>query len=207
LEERISLFQELQHRVKNTLTTINSFVDLELARCECEEAHEALSRLRSRTETLSSLYLLLHKSGSTNLVDAGAYLASLMSTLLKGYASSECKISLQAEYIDVQISAKEASALGLLVTELVTNSFKYAFEGRDSGTVFCLMNKLSKEKGSVELIVGDDGAGMDREVFNKTTNGLGLVLAKQLASQLGGTLELLQTDGAMFRFVLYPSKE
>lgn len=206
LEERINLFQELQHRVKNTLTTINSFVDLELSCCECEEAHQALSRLRSRTETLSSLYLLLHKSGSTNLVDAGAYLASLMSTLLKGYTSSECKISLQAEYLDIQISAKEASALGLLVTELVTNSFKYGFKGKDTGTIYCLMRNLSQEKGRVELIVGDDGVGIDREKFQKAGSGLGLVLAKQLAAQLGGSLELLQTDGAMFRFVLFSSK-
>ena len=98
---------------------------------------------------------------------------------------------------DIYINLDTAIPLGLIVNELITNSIKYAFKGRDNGTL-----KITFEKINDELIlkVSDDGVGLGPDVDIDSSKTLGLKLVKNLAIQLDADLEIGRDNGTSFTF-------
>ncbi len=186
--EKEELFQELQHRVKNSFALIYGMISLAFGEAGSPETAHALSEVDVRVRSMAELYSLLYAAGSFEEVRLDEYCGNLARAML-GLSDN---ITLVTDMEQITVSAKEAAPIGLIVTELVTNAQKYAFpSGRKGRVTLSIRRALS----GILLEVGDDGVGT---VIDQTPAGLarhgsagiGLKLAKSLTRQIGGNFAI-----------------
>lgn len=179
LEASNKLLFELNHRVMNSLGMINALIGLEVRKAPAE-AHTALERVKTRIGSVASLYRLLSHSKSVETVSTDSYLTAVADELITtGRQSTGTEIDLVVDVDAIDISTETAVPLGLVVNELVTNSFKYAFNGRDKGA---LAITLKRERERMLLTISDDGPGIDPDA--RVDSGLGQRLTKSFVNQL-----------------------
>ncbi|KZZ01194.1 hypothetical protein A3747_19845 [Sulfitobacter sp. HI0076] len=156
-KEAIDLLRELQHRVKNHLSMVVSMIRMQAKRKVTAASLRAMSR---RVEAIALLYEELFDltlgGDKTEAVRAGAYLSRITSAISGIEGRSAVRVNVNCEEIDLPVD--QAARLGLLLSELLTNSLEHAFEGRDKGLVSVAFKKLSS--GGVRLTVEDDGIGL-----------------------------------------------
>jgi len=194
--EKQALFRELQHRIKNTLAMITSLANLEADSAENPSVRSALDNLRGRISSLSNLYSMLYSSGESREVRMDQYVRAIGESVTKAYAQEGSRVGLEVRADDIRVDTKIASSLGLLVNELLMNAFKYAFSGRDKGSVVII---LRREESRLVLEVTDDGAGLPEGFDPAKSRGFGLRLVMMLAKQMKGTFEFENGNGTTFR--------
>jgi PAS domain S-box-containing protein len=153
LRDKDTLLKELQHRVKNSLQIITALIRLE-ARNAREGKTVNFDRIASRIQALSILYDALAADVKTHEVDLGEYLSAIASAAMRSHAKEGIRLDLKVESCPVSVNV--AMPTGLVVNEIMTNAFKYAFSARESGTVtvHCL-----RQGNSCSVLVADDGVG------------------------------------------------
>lgn len=155
IRDKDLLLKELQHRVKNNLQLITALIRLE-ARSVRSEGRLPLDRLAGRIESLQLLYQALMADGRQQEIDLGHYLGQIASAAMHTHGVEGIRLDLKVDYILMSINI--AMPVGLLVNELLTNAFKYAFNGRASGTITLRCVRLEEER--VQISVADDGIGL-----------------------------------------------
>ena len=180
LAQRDLLLREVYHRVKNNLQIIDSIVMLQSQRIEDPVAKGALGSLRSRLYALGLVHQQLMSSDDLKTFDVAPFLKELTTHIVEGSGGREVGLSVQA--VPVEVGLDFAIPLGLVVTELVTNSLKHAFQGRD-GHIQVILRR--NDDGSITLVVSDDGQGT---AVGATPTGLGTTILKGLIGQLRATL-------------------
>ena len=196
LKEKETLLKEIHHRVKNNLTVISSLLGLQITRVSDEKAKEALQDSRDRVKTMSMIHETLYRSDNLSSINMENYLSELGRIIFKGYNVSG-KVNLKIEAANVMISVKQASSLGLIVNELITNSLKYAFPDDRKGEIV-LKLKLEREK-EVELTVSDNGVGIPEGLDLQNADSLGLKLVKAIVeNQLDGSIDIESNNGTKF---------
>jgi two-component sensor histidine kinase len=140
------LLKELQHRVKNNLQLITALIRLD-ARGQKRGDAVNLDRLSGRVESLQLLYRDLSTDGLGQAVDLGHYLSQIASAVMHTYAVDGIRLDIKVDY--ALLSVNVAMPVGLLVNELLTNAFKYAFVGRNGGTltIRCLHGRHLSHRG------------------------------------------------------------
>lgn len=172
------LLQELQHRVKNNNQSLLSLIHLQLANVTNIEARENLQKIENRIRALSFVNTQLHSGARANLVDLGQYLMAIVASLFNFQNDGETDVKLTTQISQVEVSTERAQAIGLILNEFLTNSFKYAFgEGRGQFSLH-----LEHENGRAQLVMADDGPGMPEGA----RPGLGLSLIDVLTKQIEG---------------------
>lgn len=202
LEDEISyqntLIHEVHHRVKNNLQTIVSLVGLEAAQTKNEEVKAFANTITSRIRSMSTTYDLLAHS-DTERVELKAMLNRLADDWMQSRKGDPCAVDVTVCGDCMELGANMASTVSLIVNELIQNSMKYAFRGRDRGSV-----RLSVEKGESVcwIAVQDDGCGFDETEQKNSGSGLGLGLVKSLVkSSLKGEVEVQSSsEGTVTRF-------
>jgi two-component sensor histidine kinase len=172
------LLQELQHRIKNNNQSLLSLIHLQLAGVTNLEAREQLLKIESRIRALSFVNSQLQVGARANVVDLGQYLMAIVSSLFNFQKDAGADVKLTTQIAQVEISTQRAQAIGLILNEFLTNSFKYAFTG-GTGT-FTLV--LTHRDGWAKMIMADDGPGIPEDA----TAGLGHSLIDVLTKQLEG---------------------
>ena len=154
LRDKDMLLMEVQHRVKNNLQLVVALIRLE-ARNERTGGKVNLPALAGRVESLQLLYNTLSADDTGNEIDLGHYVSQIASALMSAYAVDGVRVDLKVDHAPVSVNV--ALSVGLLVNELVTNAFKYAFAGRGAGVIRigCL-----HEGDRYTVLVADDGAGL-----------------------------------------------
>ena len=186
-DEKAVLLRELQHRVKNSISMISSLVTLEAGRSEDPRLVEVLEGLEGRISAFAALYDLLYRTGSAGEVSLDQYLEGVTSALVESYAIKERGIHFESFIDPIEIDAKRAIAIGLMTSELVTDSFKHAFPKGRKGSVRL---SIKSEEGTIALSLIDDGIGLPVGFAPGSSEGLGMIIVDMLAAQLGGTLEI-----------------
>jgi two-component sensor histidine kinase len=172
------LLQELQHRVKNNNQSLISLIHLQLANVTNIEARENLQKIENRIRALSFVNGQLQSSVRPNVVDLGQYLMAIVASLFNFQTDGQTNVKLTTQISQVEVSTERAQAIGLILNEFLTNSFKYAFgEGRGQFRLH-----LGHEDGRAELVMADDGPGIPEGV----RPGLGLNLIDVLTKQIEG---------------------
>jgi two-component sensor histidine kinase len=182
------LFREIHHRVKNNLQSIQSLVTLQ------NIPAEAKLDMRSRIAAMAAVHEHLYRSDHYDQVEAAQYIPAIVDPLVHTYGADR-KVEYRIE--SLTIDHDHATPLGLLVNELVSNALKYAFQGRDDGTISIQLER--SESGWARLTVADDGVGFDPEAV---VSGMGSRLIAGIAAQLQGTSRYERNEGAGSRFVL-----
>ena len=186
LDEKELLLKELNHRVKNNMQTIVSLIRLQSDEIEDEKLRDILLTIQNRISAMGHLHELLYRQDNIEYIDVYEYFELLIEEVRDSYDS----------YIDIDLEIKtklkmeQAIYCGLIINELITNSFKYAFTNKEEGNIFV---SLKKEDGIIRLIVSDDGIGYDKDT---PTNSLGLTLVNTLAvNQLRGEIKIESING------------
>ncbi|MGN2246873.1 sensor histidine kinase [Frateuria sp. GZRR35] len=175
------LREELSHRTKNDLMMVISVLMLQAKGLKEKEARAALDSAITRIDVIAKAHERLRGGGEQGRVAIADYLEALcqgLGELLRDVRPIAVRV--QADALDVR--ASEAVSIGLIVNELVTNAFKYAYPDNGGGTV---QVGLQRRQDYLELSVEDDGVGCPVEV----SSGLGTRLVRLLASQMGGAVE------------------
>ena len=198
LLEKQNLLNELQHRAKNSFNMIASLTHLASTDSSTPETLHTLEELNVRVMAVSELYSLLYEAGSFDEIRLDSY-CDRVSAAMIGLAAQD--VSLEKKLENVTVPARSAAPIGLIVTELITNSLKYAFpEGRDGK----ISISLKRTEAGALLEVRDNGCGLPPGFDPEGSSGMGLKLVKGLADQIaarftmeggpGGTRCVLELD-------------
>ena len=186
----------MSYRVKNKFAMISSILALQ-ARSSGPEVRRALEDVSARVNVMATVHNYLQLSRHDGLIDMSEYLPSLCGSLRDALCGPR-PITLTVRATSVQLPADKALTTGLIVNELVTNAFKYAFEAEQLGKI---QVELARSEIGLELAVEDTGRGFKKE----TQTGLGTRLVKVLAAQLGGSADWSSTrDGGCRARVEFP---
>lgn len=220
LEEKEILLGEVNHRVKNSLQLVSSILSLQ-ARAAPNDAAELLKAASARVQAISSVHAGLYHDDDVRTVEFGGYLRRFCDRLADAMGAGERKISLQVEAEEIVLSADKAVPLSLVVNELVTNAFKYAFadehigsEGTDDNATVTV-RLFSNDSGTVCVEVADNGTSAgtqsglksftnEQDISGNEKSGLGTTLTKILAQQLDATVEKKQVDGWIVKLEFEP---
>lgn len=197
LAERELLFRELQHRVSNDFTIVNSLLDLQRRRSTDQETREALEQAMGRIRSVARVHHHLYTLPDIGAIDFRQYLADLCTALAQA-AFPPTGLYLRCHCDQAYMPRSRAIAVGLVTNELVTNAVKHAFPNDRAGNIDVLFQK--SDSGWL-LSVKDDGIG-----FSQATprTGLGTSLLEEFARQAGGTLSIEAGNGTLARLALPP---
>ncbi len=201
LSEKEVLLKEIHHRVKNNLQVISSLLYLQSLKLQDEQAKRIFRESQNRVKAMALIHEQLYQTKDFMRVDFAEYLQTLASMIAESYNEPPSIIDVQIDSEKLDLSIDAAIPAGLIVSELVTNSLKYAFpETAESAgknkeiTIFA-----RKTSGNdIMLIVRDNGIGLNIERPLESPKTLGLRLVKMLTEQLRGSIEVLPQKGAAF---------
>ena len=172
---------EVQHRVKNHLAMIVGMVRMQARRATAPEDYVVIAR---RIEALQLLYQELSETGVASIfrdeVPLGAYVSRIAAAIGHLDGGQGIRVNVIAE--EVMVDATTAGRVGLLVSEILTNAFRHAFEGRATGLVETRVQRLSE--GIVRIQVSDDGVGLPPEADWPTSGNLGARIVSALLAGL-----------------------
>ena len=186
--ENQALLRELQHRAKNSFNMISSMIHLASGEGGSSETLGVLDQLNARVLSVAELYSLLYSTGSFTEVRLDEYCGKLASALVGLRPDMALVTDLEA----VVVTANRAAPIGLIVTELITNSLKYAFPGGRKGRI--TLSLRNRPEGAV-LGVRDDGVGLPPGFSPSDASGMGIKLVMGLANQVGGTFAIAGDRG------------
>jgi PAS domain S-box-containing protein len=204
LDEKEVLLREVHHRVKNNLQAIIHLIGLQ-ADAAPETTRLFLAELQEQARTMAVVYQQLYLSENLAQVEMGLYLRSLADNLIHAFAHNR-RVSIDVEADAAKMDVETATPCGMIANELITNSLKYAFEGRDEGRIRVA---LTQAQSGWELVITDDGKGLPSTFDLKNLTSLGLRLVKLwVTHQLGGTLEISSdSGGTTFRIRFSPRQK
>src|SRR6056297_4178917 len=194
-QQKDTLLQEIHHRIKNNLSLISSLINLQSYRTEEPAIQEMLEQLRGKILSILMVHEKLYRSTDFQNVSLHEYIRDLLHTLESTAGTTEVHTHVDiGEY--VVLSTNTLIPVGLILTELFTNSSKYA-QPPEGEPIRFRVHGL-QESGTVTLRVRDNGPGLPGDKKNDrldTREGLGLTLVQNLVEQIGGTLELKEPPG------------
>ncbi len=197
LKEKDALLKEIHHRVKNNLQIISSILSLQEAQVSDLASREVLADSRNRIKSMALIHERLYGSGDLSSIDFAEYVRNLIGHLSQSYGSDSGRIAVKTDVDGISLNIDVAIPLGLIVNELVTNSFKHAFPGNATGEIFVKLHRESD--GKYLLVVGDDGTGMPTGFDLDSTSSLGLQLVHALAQQIDSQVTMVPGKGTVFR--------
>ncbi len=191
LEEKTVLLKEVHHRIKNNIASIEGLLSMQLQSLNNPEAISALQNAIARVQGMRILYDKLLVSSDYQEVSIKAYTESLIDSIASVFHESG-KVTIEKRLADFSLSTKSVFCVGIIINELLTNIFKYAFIGRPGGHILIM---LEKSENRVTLTIQDDGLGIDPGFDINTSQGFGLTIVKMLSEQLGGTFTIENNNG------------
>jgi PAS domain S-box-containing protein len=199
LAEKEVLLREVHHRVKNNLSVVDSLLSMQARYISDTEALKAISDSQRRIHTMSLIHEQLYQSQDVDKVDFCEYLQRLVVNLYSSTSFNASQVELKLDLKPTLLNIDTAISMGLIVNELLTNAFKYAFPNSMTGVIEVSLYE-STESRNLHLVIRDNGIGIPKNVdFNGTTS-LGLRLVRILAQQLRANLDLSCSIGTSFHF-------
>jgi len=189
LAEKELLVREVHHRIKNNISSIISLLRLHEDGDVISADKAAIEETIGKLYVMEALYTRLISAQDFKTIPIDSYLETLIQSILPLFPGNE-RISVESSFVPVSLDSKTVFLLGVILNELLTNSLKYAFVGRNKGTIRITLTR--KEKHFV-LTVQDNGVGIEKSAHS--TGGFGLELVRMLSAQLGGNFSITSTDG------------
>jgi PAS domain S-box-containing protein len=186
LRDKDILLREIQHRVKNNLQMITALIRLEARNALGRLDSTPFDRLAGRIESLQLLYKSLSEDSQSHEIDLGTYLSQIAASVMKAHAVEGIRLDLKVDAYPVSVNV--AMPTGLVVNELLTNSLKHGFKGRDAGTI--TLHCLTDDVG-FRVIVADDGVGLPDGKEWPENGKLGALIAQSLRDNAKARVEVI----------------
>ncbi len=199
LVEKDSLLKEIHHRVKNNLQMVSSLLSLQTKNTRSKAAIEALEEGKSRVKAMALIHQKLYQNDDLSVIEMQGYIESLVNSVQSVFKKGGHNINITIDAEGVELDIDRAIPFGLILNELVSNSFKYAFpEDDENGKIYIHLRK-NGDQGFFEYT--DNGVGLDEESEERANSSMGIRLMKRLVNQLQSTLNIDKTtDGVRFWF-------
>jgi two-component sensor histidine kinase len=189
LKERETLLREIHHRVKNNLQIISSLLNLQVQNVKDEAALSAVSESRNRVKSMAMIHEQLYRHHGVTGIFLPDYLKQLAESLRNSFGRDDETVPIHLNVQPFLVDVDTAVPMGLIITELLTNSFKYAFPENRTGNIFI---SLDKENSALVLHVDDDGVGIKG---NRNGNSFGHSLVEMLVKKLNGEVFIKNENG------------
>jgi two-component sensor histidine kinase len=193
LSEKEILVAEIHHRVKNNLAIIASLFNLQLSTVENEVAKNILLESKNRVKSMALIHDRLYKSDNMSDVDFAKYTKELIDEIQFSYPTLSSAIIVNTHISNVRLNVNAAIPCGLILNELLTNCYKYAFSGRESGVIDIEFTSIGN---MLRLTVKDNGVGLKKNY--KETESLGMIVIQSLSEQLDGEFKFTVDNGTKF---------
>jgi len=194
LREKELLLQEVHHRIKNNMNTINSLIALQAESLQDRAISEALKDTGRRVQSMMVLYDKLYQSTDFNELSVANYLSSLVDEIIANFPN--CKsVKIVKKIDDFLLSVKKLQPLGIIINELLTNIMKYAFTGSSYGVITF---NAEVAGNNVVIVIQDNGCGLPESINIGKTSGFGLMLVDILTVQLEATVKIERVNGTKF---------
>ena len=195
LTEKDMLIKEIHHRVKNNLQVISTLLELQSHGLMDERSKAALQESQNRVQSIALIHQRLYEHESFGAINIDEFAHDLYNQVASVFKKENQKVDANFDLHDISFDIDTAVPLGLIMNELLTNSFKYAFGGNRKNEIYIGMKK---ENGSYELDFRDSGEGLPPGFNFTTARSLGIRLVNLLAKQLNGSAKYFHNGGAQF---------
>jgi len=194
LSEKEMLLRELYHRTKNNMQVICAMLGLESLSTKDENVVSIFKAMENRIQTMALVHQKLYQSQNLSKINMREYISDLTYLLYMSYNISSEKINMTLNVDDITVLIDTAIPCGLLINELVSNAFKYAFPDDKKGDVIISIKKIKDD--IIELKVSDNGIGLPIGFDASTSETLGCKLLYTLAEgQLQGDVNYYNDNG------------
>jgi PAS domain S-box-containing protein len=208
LQEKVVLLKEIHHRVKNNLQVISSLLRLQSTASGDPQVREFLADSQRRVRAMALIHEQLYQSSNLAQINFKDYIQKLVHYLRRSYTQAISNVEVRVTVEDINIEIEQAVPLGLIISELVSNSLKHAFsslQSKQTGEVWITAQRESL--GDLFLSVGDNGAGMPENLDLEHSPTLGLQLVQSFVDQLQGQLTVQRKPGTIFTITIPEKKD
>jgi two-component sensor histidine kinase len=203
-DKLVLMMKELHHRVKNNLSIVASLLNLQTYGLTDQDAIKAVQTGQKRVEAMSLIHQKLYQTSHTTALNIKEYITDLVENIMESYGYSRQNFNLLLDIEQTEIDVDLAIPIGLILNELVTNSFKYAYQQVPDPT----LEIKFKTEGGIYLKVKDNGAGIDMDKWNsKGRRSFGKQLIISLSKQVSGQYKVENDGGAVFELAIAPNQE
>jgi two-component sensor histidine kinase len=189
------MMKELHHRVKNNLAIVSSLLRIQSTKLEDKTAKAAIAQGQQRVDAMSLIHQRLYQTDKVTTINIKEYIIDLAESLMAAYDFEPNKfdlnISVEKEELDVDL----AIPLGLIINELLTNSFKYAYSTIEKPA----LNISLKGNKNLDLEIKDNGIGIDLNRWKTAKDSFGKKLISGLVNQIGGKFTIENDAGTVFK--------
>ena len=197
VQEKDTQLRELQHRVKNNLQMITALIRIEARGVADRSSGEGFDRLAGRVDALGLLYRALAETGSGDAVDLGVYLSEIASAVMRAHAVEGIRLDLKVDTWPVSIDV--AMPAGLVANELLTNSLKHAFTGREGGTI--TLHSTAEPRGC-RVVIADDGVGLPEGATWPKPGKLSALIVRSLQQNARASIDVSSEPGQGVRVTI-----
>lgn len=204
LEEKEILLKEIHHRVKNNLQVISSLLYLQSRNIQDDAIKSIFGESQMRVRSLALVHEKLYQSSDFSKIDFSDYIKNLLSHIRSSYKTTSEFIEIILELEKVYLSVDKAVPLGLILNELLSNSFKYAFPENSKDGLdrkFILIKLETVDENKLLLLVSDNGVGVPDDFNINKSNSLGLKIVSSLVSQIEGDLIIKNKNNTEFSLI------
>jgi PAS domain S-box-containing protein len=196
-KEKETMLKEIHHRVMNNLQIITSLLNLQSQNIVNKEDAGLFKETQNRIQSMAMIHKNLYQSKNISQINFKEYLNYLSQQLLFNYEIHN-RVQLNLECQDIFIGIETAVPLGLLANELLTNSIKHAFPNERKGNINI---SLIDNGDNYEMVISDDGIGVDEDFNIKKPKTLGLQIINNLINQIDATMEISKAKETEFKII------
>lgn len=191
------MLKEIHNRVKNNFTILGSLVSMVMSHNLEPKLVEAYNDLHLRLRTMSLVHEQLYKSQEINIIPLDIYLQNLYMIISGTFRTSE--VEMVTEFASCRLSIENALPVGLIMNELLINSFKYAFPENVKGRIVIRLFPVNDDHFC--LMIADNGVGLPEDFSAKSSKTMGTQIVKLLVQQIDGKMTVSNDNGACFSIV------
>lgn len=196
VNEKEWLLKEVHHRVKNNLHTVICLLESQ-ANYLKGDALEAIENSQHRIYAMSLIHQKLYQSEDIKTIEMSDYLPEFIRYLGESF-DTRSKVRFNMEINPLKLSLAQAIPLSLIINEAITNSIKYAFSENKAGLITV---RLQRDYEKIELVIADNGVGMDPDLPHTSSGSLGLKLMKGLSEDIGASIKFEVEQGTKITMI------
>ena len=192
------LMREMHHRVKNNLQLLKSLFSIQADRAEDMATKELLIESNNRVQTMSLLHQRLYSGDNVSDVNLNEYVPKLLGEIVGAFDYNLKTLDLNVQVDLVSIDVEKAIPLALIINELITNSFKYAFADNEAPSLLLHLKRVADKQ--LQLTIRDNGRAKEEDIAN--SNSFGLKMVQQFCRQLKAELNTSVDKGVEYNIII-----
>jgi PAS domain S-box-containing protein len=192
LREKETLLREIHHRVKNNMAVVSALLSLQARKIKDATVSRLFEESQQRVKSMALVHEKLYQTKDFSSINFEDYIKSLVSEIISLYRIDTSVITTEINIEGIELDLESAVPCGLIINELLTNAFKYAFPDNRGGV---LRVDFTKTDDNYTLTIKDNGVGLPEGFDYKEANTLGLQLVNVLTGQIRGTLRIKSDKG------------